>query len=307
MEVGAVGTVIDVQVGALEETRKVLHEELSVIVGAAAKLTQVVRIERIVAAADFASVVATAVAETGRGGRRPAGEPHILSVPGRTGWVMVLHPRLFGPGFDAHIRHALYWHELTRLVHKMTFPALLRGKVDRERVLMGELYRAFGEYDAARKAWAWRDALVRDALHEELSGRAVDDFVRSLAGQAAVALGHGREDMARRLNDTLRKDGDVAGFLSVMRGMVVQRTVALALAWAGMDHAPDKALEVAGALRDGLPVAAQPLLSFFRNRHVSGVTDLREGVALLDALWQAWGLHLADGPDGLTALPVEPF
>lgn len=298
------GTVIDVQIGALEETRKALREELSVIVGAAAKLTQVVRIERIVAAADFVSAVAAAVAETGRGGRRPAGEPHILSVAGRTGWVMVLHPRLFGPGFDAHIRHALYWHELTRLVHKMTFPALLRGKVDRERVLLGELYRVFGEYDAARKAWAWRDALVRDALHEELSALAVDDFVRSLGGQAAVALGRGREGMTQRLNDTLRRDGDTAGFLSVMRGVVVQRSVALALAWAGMDHAPDKALDVAGALRDGLPEAAQPLLLFLRNRHVSGATDLREGVALLDALWQAWGLHLTDGPDGLAAIPL---
>lgn len=296
------GIVLDVTVGVLEETRAAIREELSVIVGAAAQLTQVVRIERIMAPADFREGIEAA----GRGGRAlpPGAEPLIHSLPGRTGWVMVLHPRLFGPGFDAHIRHALYWHELTRLVHKMSFPAMLRGRPDRESLLLAEVYRAFGEYDAARKAWAWRDALVCDALKEQLSPLALDDFRDSLMGQVGVALALGRGDLARRMNRALRDDGDATGFLSVMRGWVVQRTVALALAWASMDHAPDRSLDAASMLHEGLPEAARPLLAFYRNRHVSGSVDLREGVPLLDALWQAWGLCLTDGENGLSAVPV---
>lgn len=294
---------LDITYGSDDETRNAIREELSAIGGAAGRLTDMVRIERIVVPDNFAETVAPL-----RVGKRPFppnSEPLVLPLPGRTGWVLVLHPRMFGPGFDAHIRHALYWHELTRLVHKMHFPAMLRRRPDREMVLLSELYRAFGEYDAARKAWAWRDSLLNDALKEPLSPLAREDFRRSLMGQVDVALATHHADYAANLNVVLRETGDVNSFLTAMRGFMVHRTVALALAWAAMDHAPDMGLEAAEKLFKGLPVAARPLLGFFRNRHVSGSPDLREGVPLLDALWQAWGLHLTDSPEGLAAKPVN--
>lgn len=284
-----------------DDNKDSISEELSVLMGAAERLSTMVRLESIHVPADFAALAASL-----RPQKRPfpaGGEPLILPIAGKTGWIIIVHPQLFGPDYDAHIRHALYWHELTRLVHKMQFPALRRGQVpNRETILLGEVHRAFGEYDAARKAWQWRDSLLKEHLKEPLSALARTDFIKSLDGQTSIALAAKHEGFPKSLNQTLHETGDVRGFLSNMRPFITHRTVALSLAWAAMDHDPAAGLETAGRLR-ALPKEARPLLGLFRNHHISGSTDLREGIPMLHALWKAWGLHMIDTDSGITIIP----
>ncbi|MFI3272310.1 MAG: hypothetical protein R3Y11_09470 [Pseudomonadota bacterium] len=282
-----------------------IKEELSVLIGAAERLTNMVRLESIRIPKDFAAVAA----ELRPNAKHPlaaGNEPLILPIAGKTGWIFLVHAKLFGPEFDAHIRHTLYWHELTRLTHKMQFPTLRRGqKPNRNSILLGELYRAFGEYDAARKAFAWRDGLLKEHLHEQLSKLAREDFVSSLHGQAQIALADQHEAYPASLNFVLKESGDVRGFLSAMRPFITHRTVALSLAWAAMDHDPALSLEAARKL-SALPQEARPLLGLFRKHHVSGNADLTEDIDILGNLWKVWGLHIVDTSSGITVEPQIP-
>lgn len=277
-------------------------EELSVLIGAAERLTNMVRLESIRIPKNFAAVAAE-LRPNAKKNFATGNEPLILPIAGKTGWIFLVHAKLYGPQFDAHIRHALYWHELTRLAHKMQFPAMRRGqKPNRDSILLGEVYRAFGEYDAARKAFAWRDGLIKDHLQQQLSSLARQDFISSLEGQAQIALADQHEQYPLSLNMVLKEISDVRGFLSAMRPFITHRTVALSLAWAAMDHDPALALDAAKKLTH-LPQEARPLLGLFRKHHVSGNTDLTEGVEVLGNLWKVWGLHIVDTPNGIT---VEP-
>lgn len=282
-----------------------VKEELSVLIGAAERLTNMVRLESIRIPKDFATVAAQ-LRPNAKHGLATGNEPLILPIAGKTGWIFLVHAKLFGPEFDPHIRHALYWHELTRLAHKMQFPAMRRGqKPNRNSILLGEVYRAYGEYDAARKAFAWRDGLLKEHLHEQLSRLAREDFVSSLQGQAQIALADQHEAYPTSLNFVLKETGDVRGFLSAMRPFITHRTVALALAWAAMDHDPALGLDAARKLST-LPQEARPLLGLFRKHHVSGNTDLTDGIEILGNLWKAWGLHIIDTPTGITIEPQIP-
>lgn len=297
-------TSIDIQAPLTSLSPENAKKELSTIIGAAERLKHLVRLERLVIPHNMAETLTKL--QPKRFCTATGAEPLIMPIAGATGWILILSPRLFSEAFDAHIRHALYWHELTRLVHKMCFPALLRNqRPSREGVLLSELNRMFGEYDAARKAWQWRDSFVRDALKEQLSPLAQEDFIRSLTMQVNTALALGYEDYPTMLNKALDKTGDSKSFLIAMQPFIVRRSIALALAWAAIDHDPAKGLEQASRLR-ALPSEARPLLGLFRNRHVSGSFDLREGIPMLDALWQIWGLHLTNGEEGLAAIAVPP-
>jgi hypothetical protein len=297
------------------------REELGVIAGAARGLADVVRIERIVVPADFDATLAAlaphrhAARHAARSRKAPAAPtaPSVMTaaIPSERGWVLLFHPGIYGPEHDAHMRYALYWRELTRLVNRGRLPVPLRGaqgapRQDRHAVLLTAVSRLFGEYDAARKAWDFRDGLLRKVLRQELSERARTALLHAFAADLGHATSADARTWLRMLADDHARTGDTATYLRAVRPLVMRISLALAHAWATLDHFPGLAAPGAELLhRADLPAAARDLHAFFRNRHVAGSPDMEPGAELLAALWAGFGLRLADGPDGsgrLTAL-----
>lgn len=314
------------------------REELGVIAGAARGLSDVVRIERIVVPADFDAALAE-LAPNRHAGRaavrgrapgaatpgKPSGAPSASSapsgqsgksgpsamtaaIPAERGWVLLFHPGIYGPEHDAHMRYALYWRELTRLVNRGRLPVPLRDAPGstpqgRHAVLLTAVSRLFGEYDAARKAWDFREALLRKVLRQELSERARTALLHAFAADLGHATSADARTWLRMLADDHARNGDTPTYLRAVRPLVMRISLALSHAWATLDHFPDMAAPGAELLhRADLPAAARDLHAFFRNRHVAGSPDMAPGVELLAALWEGFGLRLADGPDGLIAL-----
>ncbi len=299
------------------------REELGVIAGAARGLSDVVRIERIVVPADFDAALAALAPHrpkrtagptdrTGKAGKTaPGSSAMTAAIPAERGWVLLFHPDIYGPEHDAHMRYALYWRELTRLVNKGRLPVPLRDahgalRQDRHAVLLTAVSRLFGEYDAARKAWDFRESLLRKVLRQELSERARTALLHAFAADLGHATSAYARTWLRMLADDHARTGDTATYLRAVRPLVMRLSLALSHAWATLDHFPDLAAPGAELLhRAELPPAARELHAFFRNRHVAGSPDMEPGTELLAALWAGFGLRLADGPEGsggLTAL-----
>lgn len=288
------------------------REELGVIAGAARGLADVVRIERIVVPADFNAALATLTPRRNAAHPLPPARsaPSALAaaIPARQGWVLLFHPGIYGPEHDAHMRYALYWRELTRLVNKGRLPVPLRcpwgaPRQNRHAVLLTTVSRLFSEYDAARKAWDFRDGLLRRVLRQELSERARAALLHAFAADIGHVASADARTWLRMLTDDHARTGDTAAYLRAVRPVVMRISLALAHAWATLDHFPDLAAPGAELLHQAnLPAAARGLHAFFRNRHVAGSPDMEPGTETLAALWEGFGLRLADGPDGLTAL-----
>lgn len=292
------------------------REELGVIAGAARGLSDVVRIERIVVPANFDRALAALAPQrptraTGPGKPASASSAMTAAIPAERGWVLLFHPDIYGPEHDAHMRYALYWRELTRLVNKGRLPVPLRNahgalRQDRHAVLLTAVSRLFGEYDAARKAWDFRENLLRKVLRQELSERARTALLHAFAADLGHATSADARTWLRMLADDHARTGDTATYLRAVRPLVMRLSLALSHAWATLDHFPDLAAPGSELLhRAELPPAARDLHAFFRNRHVAGSPDMEPGTELLAALWAGFGLRLADGPEGsggLTAL-----
>ncbi|HEU6436291.1 MAG TPA: hypothetical protein VE028_02460 [Nitratidesulfovibrio sp.] len=292
------------------------REELGVIAGAARGLSDVVRIERIVVPANFDRALAALAPQrptraTGPGKPASASSAMTAAIPAERGWVLLFHPDIYGPEHDAHMRYALYWRELTRLVNKGRLPVPLRNahgalRQDRHAVLLTAVSRLFGEYDAARKAWDFRENLLRKVLRQELSERARTALLHAFAADLGHATSADARTWLRMLADDHARTGDTPTYLRAVRPLVMRLSLALSHAWATLDHFPDLAAPGAELLhRAELPPAARDLHAFFRNRHVAGSPDMEPGTELLAALWAGFGLRLADGPEGsggLTAL-----
>lgn len=296
------------------------REELGVIAGAARGLSDVVRIARILVPADFGAALdelapdrhapRSRTASSAPGATTAPKNPKAMTaaIPAPQGWVLVFHPGIYGPEHDAHMRYALYWRELTRLVNKGRLPVPLRAatgatRQDSHAVLLTAVSRLFGEYDAARKAWDFRDGLLRKVLRQELSERARTALLHAFAADLGHATSADARTWLRMLADDHARTGDTATYLRAVRPLVMRLSLALSHAWATLDHFPDLAARGAELLhRAELPAAARDLHTFFRNRHVAGSPDMEPGTELLAELWAGFGLRLADGPDGLTAL-----
>ncbi len=296
------------------------REELGVIAGAARGLSDVVRIARILVPEDFGAALAELAPDRHASRPRTASSASdapaattamTAAIPAPQGWVLVFHPGIYGPEHDAHMRYALYWRELTRLVNKGRLPVPLRTadgapRQDRHAVLLTAVSRLFGEYDAARKAWDFRDGLLRKVLRQELSERARTALLHAFAADLGHATSADARTWLRMLADDHARTGDTATYLRAVRPLVMRLSLALSHAWATLDHFPDLAAPGAELLhRAELPAAARELHTFFRNRHVAGSPDMEPGTELLAELWAGFGLRLADGQEGtgrLTAL-----
>jgi len=283
------------------------REELGVIAGAARGLSDVVRIARILVPADFGAALAELAPHrhAARSGK-PASPSAAMTaaIPAPQGWVLVFHPGIYGPEHDAHMRYALYWRELTRLVNKGRLPVPLRDadgspRQDRHAVLLTAVSRLFGEYDAARKAWDFREGLLRKVLRQELSERARTALLHAFAADLGHATSADARTWLRMLADDHARTGDTATYLRAVRPLLMRLSLALSHAWATLDHFPDLAAPGAELLhRAELPAAARELHAFFRNRHVAGSPDMEPGTELLAELWAGFGLRLADRPGG---------
>ncbi|MBG3877527.1 hypothetical protein FVW20_10995, partial [Desulfovibrio oxamicus] len=197
------------------------REELGVIAGAARGLSDVVRIARILVPEDFGAALAELAPDRHASRPRTASSASAApaattamtaAIPAPQGWVLVFHPGIYGPEHDAHMRYALYWRELTRLVNKGRLPVPLRTadgapRQDRHAVLLTAVSRLFGEYDAARKAWDFRDGLLRKVLRQELSERARTALLHAFAADLGHATSADARTWLRMLADDHARTG----------------------------------------------------------------------------------------------------
>lgn len=229
---------------------------------------------------------------------RPGFEPMgkaIVSKEGTT--AMVFHPKLFSSQFDAHIRYSIYWQEFCLLVNRSRFPVLTRHKLDRFANYFVNLYQLFDHYDAARKSFEFRDALVSQALEEDLSAAAVQDIEQTLEGYLNIIRNRSEYyDWIRFQITEYREHKEVQQFLTMVKGKITQLSFAIVYAYAIMDHYTHlqewtERIQDAPMLNNNTLV----FLEYLRLKYQKNAADLSDGIDVMEAFWANFGIRFVDG------------
>lgn len=296
---------IRVEIGTQEQQQEILNE-LGLLGEAARHYTMAFRIKEVVVPADFDAAVNDA---QGGGTYRstPGMEPTSKAVFTPEGYVLLFHRKLFSAAYDNHVRYVIYWHEFTLLVNRGLFPVLMRHKLDRYANYFVNLYQLYDQYSAARKSFEFRDAVLKEVLHEELSDVARLDLVRSLEGSLAILCNKPEYyDWIRFQIMEYREHGKIQDFLDQVRGKVAQLSYSLVFAYATMDHYAD--LREREALIADAPMLnnnTRAFLEYLRYKYQTDSVDLTDGIDLMEALWANFGLRFVDGENCMECEVVD--
>ncbi len=285
---------IRVEIGSQEQQQEITNE-LGMLGEASRHYTMAFRIKEIVVPEDFDATVSSM--QGAPYASTPGMEPTSRAIFTPEGYVLLFHRTLYSAAYDNHVRYAIYWHEFTLLVNRGHFPVLMRHKLDRYANYFVNLYQLYDQYTAARKSFAFRDAIIREVLNEELSPLAKEDLERSLMGSLGIIRNKTEYyDWIRFQIMEFREHGKVADFLEQVRGKIAQLSYSIIFAYATMDHYEE--------LRDRESLIAEaPMLNnntrafleYLRLKFQEDSVDLTDGLDLMEAFWANFGIRFTDG------------
>lgn len=290
---------ISVEIGNSNQ-RKEITDELGIIGEAARHATMAFRIQEIIVPKDFDAKV-TELQGTKDFRSIPGAEPVAKSIFHEKGYFLLFHPNLFTKHYDNQVRFSIYWHEFTLIVNKGRFPVLTRHKLDRYANYFMNLYQLFDQYDAARKSFEFRDAIVKNALGTELSEIARADLENSLMGNLALINNKPEYyDWIKFQQEEFKKYKNVSQFLSQIQGKISQLSFSIIFAYATMDHyeylrEKEQLISEAPMLDNNTRV----FLEYFRLKYEEGSADLSDGIDIMEAFWANFGIRFVDGAQSL--------
>ena len=286
---------ITVEIGKKSQQQEIT-DELGIIGEAAKHATMAFRIQEIIVPKNFDAKV-NELEGTNQYQSIPGAEPVAKSVFHEDGYYLLFHPNLFTKHYDNQVRFAIYWHEFALIVNKGRFPVLTRHKLDRFANYFMNIYQLFDQYDAARKSFEFRDAIVNNVLHQELSETARQDLETSLTGNLAL-INNKKEyyEWIKFQQEEFTKHKNVSQFLQQIQGKISQLSFSIIFAYATMDHyeylrEKEQLISEAPMLNNNTRV----LLEYFRMKYDEGSTDLSDGIApmrsrtIMEAFWANFG------------------
>lgn len=277
--------------------RQDIKNELGMLAEAAKRIQLIFPVDQIIVPKDFDAKV-NELEGTTDFRSTPGLEPVSRTSHTPSGYVLLFHPKLFSKWYDEQVRFCIYWHEFTKVVNRGRFPLLIRrGRPDRYANYFMNLYALYGEYEASRRSFEFRDALIRDVYKKPLSDRARQDLEQSLDGNIRLLNNRGEYyDWIRFQISEYRKNPIISVFLQNVRGKVTQLSFSLIYAYATMDHYPEyRVKEEALAEAPMLNEKTREFLEFFRFVYNRGSADLTAGIDLMESLWANFGLRFVDG------------
>ena len=290
---------ITVEIGNNDQ-RKEITDELGIIGEAALHATMAFRIQEIIVPKDFDAKV-NELQGTTDFKSIPGSEPVARSIFHEKGYYLLFHPNLYTKHYDNQVRFAIYWHEFTLIVNKGRFPVLTRHRLDRFANYFMNLYQLFDQYDAARKSFEFRDAIVKQALQTELSDTARADLETSLMGNLALISNKTEyHDWIKFQQEEFKNHKNIQQFLSQIQGRISQLSFSIIFAYATMDHY--EYLREKEELISGAPMLdnnTRVLLEYFRLKYDEGSADLSDGIDIMEAFWANFGLRFVDGAQSL--------
>ncbi len=281
--------------------------ELSMLGEAAKRVPLIFPLDRILVPDDFDAAVNT-LEKNAHFRSTPGLEPVSRAVHTPSGYVLLFHPKLYTQWYDDQVRFCIYWHEFTKLVNRGRFPLLLRReRPDSFANYFMNLYALYGEYEASRRSFEFRDALVHEVYKTPLSQRARQDLEHSLAGNIRLLTNRGEYyDWIRFQISEYQNHNNSHMFLQNVREKVTQLSFSLIYAYATMDHYPEyRSREEALAEAPMLNKHTRDFLEYFRLAHTHGTTDLMAGIHLMEALWANFGFRFVDEADGVRCQVLE--
>ena len=296
---------ITVEIGNKTQ-QKEITDELGIIGEAAKHATMAFPIQEIIVPKDFDAKV-NELEGTNQYKSIPGAEPVAKSVFNEKGYYLLFHPNLFTKHYDNHVRFSIYWHEFTLIVNKGRFPVLTRHKLDRFANYFMNLYQLFDQYDAARKSFEFRDAIVNKVLKTELSDIARQDLETSLMGNLALINNKAEyHDWIKFQQEEFKQHKNVSQFLQQIQGKISQLSFSIIFAYATMDHyeylrEKEQLISEAPMLDNNTRV----FLEYFRMKYDEGSSDLSDGIDIMEALWANFGIRFVDGEKSLQCELVD--
>lgn len=297
---------IRVEIGSSEQ-QKFIIDELGMLAEASQHFPLAFRIEELIVPNDFDATV-NEIAETDTYRSIPGMEPLAKTI-GKTDskQYMLFHPRLFTGQFDTHIRYSIYWQEFSLLVNRGRFPVLTRHKLDKYANYFVNLYQLYDQYDAARKSYEFRDALIAQVLNEPLSAMAKQDLEHSLTGQLNILRNKAEYyDWITFQIKEYRTHKNMQQFLDAVKGKISQLSFATVLAYATMDHY-EELREKESLIADSpmLNTRTRDFLEYLRSKYQENSADLRDGLELMEEFWANFGIRFVDGEKSLQCEVVD--
>lgn len=296
---------ITVETGTPEQKQEIINE-LGILGEAARHYTMAFHIKDVIVPQDFDATV-NALQGTTDYASTPGMAPTSRAIFTPKGYVLLFHPSIYSTAYDNHVRFAIYWHEFSLLVNRGLFPVLTRHKLDRFANYFVNLYQLYDQYSAARKSFEFRDAIVREALKEELSDLARTDLERSLMGSLAIIRNKPEYyDWIRFQIMEYKEHGKINEFLAQVRGKIAQFSYSIIFAYATMDHYEylrDRESLIAEAPM--LNNNTRAFLEYFRFKYQTDAVDLTDGIDLMEAFWASFGIRFVDGAKRMECEIVE--
>jgi hypothetical protein len=282
------------------DQRSAIKTELGMLAEAATRVPLIFPVDQIIVPQDFDAKV-NELENSDDFRSTPGLEPVARTVHTRAGYVLLFHPNLYTGWYDEQVRFCIYWHEFTKLVNRGRFPLLVRrGRPDSFANYFMNLYALYGEYEASRRSFEFRDALVQQVYKAPLSAKARQDLENSLDGNIRLLNNRGEYyDWIRFQISEYRKHNNTSIFLQNVRQKVTQLSFSLIYAYATMDHYPEyrvkeEALKEAPMLNE----KTRDFLEYFRFVYNRGSADLVDGIGLMEGLWANFGFRFTDTERG---------
>lgn len=284
---------IVVEVGT-EKARKSIEIELGLLAEASRETPLIFPLCAVIVPQDFDATV-NKLEEREDFQSPQGGAPVSRIIYTKNGYVILFHAQLYTRYYDTHMRLASYWHAFRSLMNRGRFPVLHNNhRPDAFASYFMNMYALYGEFDATRRSFEFRDAVIKHVLKERLSAKAQQELTASLARNISTLTDRKNYyDWFTFQNSEYKKHGNSMIYLQNVRQKVTELSFSLIFAYATMDHYPDmrdqeEKLGTAPMLNN----KTRDFLEFFRSVYDKDGTDLLAGVPLMEALWTNYGFRL---------------
>lgn len=284
---------ITVEIGTPEE-QEAITKELSILEHICGLFDPRLALQEVIVSSDFDSTVKNKQGTNNYKSERSSHVAVAKLIKTSDQYTLVLSPILYDDKYDALCRIFFYLHEIVHLYDGQNSPRLF-GCENIPAYYIGDMYIIFGEYCADRKAYK-----IIDALYHEQSA-IYQQFVEEMLGGHVATLADDVEfyNVIQWEIMSFRGHGDVDRFIENIRTPYLEVAMAMAHAYAGLDHFSIFA-QVEQKLREsrfhGEKVVQ--LMDFIRTKYAENDMNLLDGIPLIEAFMTIFGTRFEVLPSG---------
>jgi hypothetical protein len=284
---------ITVEIGTTEE-QKTITKELLVLEHICGLFDPRLALQEVIVALDFDGTVNCKQGTNTYKSERSSHVSVAKLIRVQDEYVLVLSPILFDEKYDALCRTFFFLHEIVHIYDWQNSPRL-SGCENIPPHYIGDMYVIFGEYCADRKAYKIIDSLFpeRSAIYQQFVVEMLSGHVATMIDDVQFYNVIQQEIMSFRLH------GDVQRFIENIREPYYEVAMAMAHAYAGLDHFSSFA-EIEQKLRASRfhDEKTIQLMSFIRAKYAENNMNLLDGIPFMEDFMTNFGIRFEILPSG---------